>query len=1131
MRRIWFTVILVGFGLYPMRVLPAEKPALNPELDRYRALGLAYMEEENFPAAIEACQQAVALAPRSASDVINLGIAHYHGDQNEESIRILKQGLELDPANVFAFYNLGLASKKIGDSTHAVEYFQRTAERDPSDAATLYNLGLSLTKLKRDDEAAGWFEKTIQIDPRHSSAYYRLFLYYAVTKKDMARAREQQKIFQELKKTEPQRPADAVDEGKFMGPIEFDLPLASLPHFTSGLRVNFTPNTSWTQPIVQALGSRDGRFLAALPDIEKRESAVVISNATMTILMIVSANGEAARAVPLPGSGWTGCAPADYDNDGDTDLLLLAKSTPTGPVEEKTVLLRNQGNWAFQDVSTILGNDLAGVADALWCDFDHEGDLDLLLARPDKGDMIFQNNGDGSFTPVSGKVSGLELGKSQSLAASDLDNDNDLDILAWSAGNLTIYANLREVKFQKWLIAEIQSAALQPKILCRDFDNDGGMDITITGLNAEGPVAWRPQGENLAPLALTSSAASSVIQCVFDANNDGFEDIVTGSNPRLRIMLPNFLVYNHSPEPFQKVDDAFAADSTTPPSQMVQFEDPVPVDLDWDGDLDLLATRRGETPGIVVFENQGGNQNHWLALKIQGSKNTVDGYGSKIQVKHDLFRVKKEVAAPVTHMGLGNREKVNVIRLTWPNGIFQNEILVASDQILSVSEKPGYAGSCPFVYTWNGREYEFIADSLSTGPLGLYVGGGFFPPRPDEYIRIRGAQMKPKDGFFNVLMREELREITYLDQMELLSATHPDAREIHVNEKFTLPPFPEFKLIGLSANARPPRRMTDNHGEDVTELIRENDRRYPKPWKPSRYDGIGEEHWFEIDLNDFRDAKTLYLFMTGYVDWPNSSHALSLEQNPSLDFVMPYLQVKDETGAWVTVLNPMGFPAGKLKTVPLDISNIFKGPDRTVRIVSTLLVHWDRIWVDPSPILDGFAVRHYPYVSADLRYGGYARCYDLAQDGPHWFDYNTLTTNARWDYHRGFFTRFGDVTPLLTAFDDRYVIMQHGDEAAVRFQAPPSETPGDVTYFLHAVGWVKDLDYSTAYSQQVEPLPFRGMSAYPFGPDEEYPLTDENLQYMVEYNTREFTRPNEPLTLPRTVATPASAHGSRPQSE
>ncbi|HQH71560.1 MAG TPA: tetratricopeptide repeat protein, partial [bacterium] len=444
MRRIWFIIILGGFGWFPGNGLSADAPAFSPDLDRYRALGQAYMEEENFPAAIEAYRQAAALAPRSASDIINLGIANYHGDQNDESIRILKQGLELDPANVFAFYNLGLAYKKIGDSTHAVEYFQHTAERDPSDAATLYNLGLSLTKLKRDDEAAGWFEKTIQVDPKHSSAYYRLFLYYAVTKKDMDRAREQQRIFQELKKTEPQRPADAVDEGKFLGPIEFELPLASLPHFTSDLRVQFRPNSAWTQTMIQALGSPGGRFLAALPDVEKRETAVVISNATKTILLIVPAPGKEAGAVSLPGSGWTGCAPADYDNDGDTDLLLYVQSTPAAPVEEKTVLLRNQGSWAFQDAGTVLGDDLAGVADALWCDFDHEGDLDLLLARPDRGDLIFQNNGDGSFTNITGQVSGLELGKSQSLAASDLDNDNDLDILAWSVGNLTIFSNLRE---------------------------------------------------------------------------------------------------------------------------------------------------------------------------------------------------------------------------------------------------------------------------------------------------------------------------------------------------------------------------------------------------------------------------------------------------------------------------------------------------------------------------------------------------------------------------------------------------------------------------------------------------------------------------------------------------------------
>ncbi len=755
------------------------------------------------------------------------------------------------------------------------------------------------------------------------------------------------------------------------------------------------------------------------------------------------------------------------------------------------------------------------------------------------------------------------------LASSDLDNDNDLEIIrlalpadketgSTNKFNIEVFSNLREVRFKKTSNHPIEfnyyNDDFQPlRLTAKDMDNDGSMEICLLGTFSSSDDDYKKnyfifkinnKTGILSPVSTELDKnihAFAAPQNIADMNNDGYEDILISNLPpkrdkyfgkdanQTKEKYSRQMLLNQTPLGFElqmnvmdlgrEKDFAISA---------YNYSSPQTADIDFDGDLDLLVTTY---EGFRALENLNGNQNSSISLQIMGTKNTEDGIGAKILVKDDTFFIKKEVSSKVTHLGLGQRKQADVIRITWPNGIFQNLIHTPANQILNATEKPGYAGSCLFVYTWNGEGYDFIADSLCNAPLGLYVGGGYYPPNADEYIRIEEKHLKARDGIYEIMMREELREITYLDQMELISASHPDAKEIHVNECFSMPPFPEFKLVGISDKARPPKRVTDNHGNDVTRLVAENDYKYPLPWKnESRMYGVVKQHWFEIDLNDTKGAEQVYLFMTGYLDWPNSSNARSLEQNPEHDFVMPMLQVKNKQGQWITVRNPMGFPAGKLKTVPTDVSDIFLSEDHTIRIVSTVQVHWDRIMVDVDPILDGFTVQQHPFKEAELRYGGYSDSYYLSEDGPKWYDYSSQHTNDRWDYQLGDFTRYGDVTPLLTAFDDMYIIIQHGDETVVHFDAPDKPLNG-VTYFMKAVGWVKDLDQNTAYGTTVAPLPFKGMSAYPYGDDESYPWDEERMNYYMEYNTRVFQQQNESLRIPRKIASPQAAAPSQRESE
>jgi len=149
---------------------------------------------------------------------------------------------------------------------------------------------------------------------------------------------------------------------------------------------------------------------------------------------------------------------------------------------------------------------------------------------------------------------------------------------------------------------------------------------------------------------------------------------------------------------------------------------------------------------------------------------------------------------------------------------------------------------------------------------------------------------------------------------------------------------------------------------------------------------------------------------------------------------------------------------------------------------------------------------------AELRPRGFSKL-SRTPEGYETFDYQTVLASAPWEQHRGFYTRFGEVGELLDAADDRYVVLGTGDEVAIRFEAPlPPPPPGwrrDFLIYLH--GWLKDTDLNTAYGDRVEPLPFHGMSSYPYPPPERYPDDDAHREFVERFLTRAPRPINPPL--------------------
>jgi hypothetical protein len=192
--------------------------------------------------------------------------------------------------------------------------------------------------------------------------------------------------------------------------------------------------------------------------------------------------------------------------------------------------------------------------------------------------------------------------------------------------------------------------------------------------------------------------------------------------------------------------------------------------------------------------------------------------------------------------------------------------------------------------------------------------------------------------------------------------------------------------------------------------------------------------------------------------------------------------------------------------MPVDLSTILDRSDPRVRIRTNLAIFWDRIAYtvdDPRPEL---RVTPLPLASAELFFRGFSRMVRETPDGPQVFLHDDVSREPRWADMAGRYTRFGDVRELLTAADDRYVVLKGGDAVRLAFDAaalPPLPPGWTRDYLVVLDGWEKDADKNTVAGQTVEPLPFHGMDDARYGSQQAFPGGDAHLEFVRDWLTRE----------------------------
>lgn len=726
--------------------------------------------------------------------------------------------------------------------------------------------------------------------------------------------------------------------------------------------------------------------------------------------------------------------------------------------------------------------------DAAFFDFDSDGDLDVYLFGSGGADRLLQNNLDGTWTDVTGSTGDARFSSSRVVVA-DLDRDGDLDLVCvTSHGSLLVRSNLRQGRFQTIPLG-VEGAV---DLFAADLNADGSPDLVVatrTGvllLVNDGSGGFRrAAGGDLAKLPAGFVPRRIAIA---DLDNDGFPDIIVGGEAGLAIYRNSgFNTFTYWP---------------VGPRGVGRVEEIAAVDFDHDGDLDLSIDEAGKPR---LFENRGGNENNWLDVSLQGlttgsGKVNRAGVGSLVEVKAGNLYGAQIVGLLPAHFGLGKRSRADVVRCVWTNGIPQN--LFDQKARTVVREVQQLKGSCPFVYARNGAtgRWSFVSDALGRAPIGLlYDGVHLAGADPREWLKIPGSALASDPSGRLVLdYTEELWEVAFLDMTRLIAVDHARGVDVVPNER-TVPGSLEKKLFTV---VRPRAlRAATSGGRDVTGLLAKADQRYVVPGEPTAYQGVRTEHDLVLDLGPVAASDRVMLFLNGWIFYTDVSINVSLSQRGDIRPYPPVLEVPDGRGGWKVAMESFGFPAGKTKTMPVDLTGLLDANDPRVRIRTTMEIYWDQAFTTVNDSTVDVRMTELPPESATLSYRGFSRRYRETPDGPELFDHDDVDRAPHWADVSGRLTRFGNVTPLLSETDDRWVAFEGGDAVRIEFDARrlPALPAGFVRdYILVSDGWDKDFDKNTVTGTAVSPYPFHAMSGYPYPEAERFP----DPKFLEEWVTR-----------------------------
>ena len=1060
--------------------------------------GKNYLDQRQAEQAVESFQQAVEIHPGDLDAALNLANALLASGRPQEAAAAAMAAIAVNQHSAAGHYLLGCSRLRLGRFEEASQALQTAKNLDRTVNAVSFQLGRAHQGLGQFEAAAAQFREVIQYDSEHGAAHYNLSQ-ALIRLGDVAGAERALAKHQEIS----QRQGAAVADPKVFERCvhtEARVPFPLEQPDSEGISMKFVEATS------AILGNLAEQFEgpAGVLDVGHDGELDIFARRKAGGFQILRRRQGtfAPEGFPQPGipdSSYAKCLVGD----------LQHKTSLTEGRQEDVILLSDRGaqifhvstNGALFDASRFAQIANVSLTDAVLMDFELTGKLDLVgLSSTNRSLVYLRNQGNASFADWTSEAAGLpsDLEGVRQMALEDWDGDDLLDFCLLRSGEAP----------QLWLrqrgLGWVKSDALDDLPPARfvalgDLNNDLRADIVA--LQDNGLAIQFQGGQEPAMLQADTTDLQKIL--LLDYDNDGWLDVLAFGGASLRSWR------NRGLGGFAETTHLVGLDridwNSSGPSQ-AGFLAVKPADLDGDCDSDLLLTLADQS--LRVLRNDGGNQNRQLKLRLEGNRSNPSALGVKIEIASGGLRMMRTVHELPIEIGVGKRQKVDALRPHWSDLVTTTDLALEGCATEAVTELELPTGSCPYLYVWDGERFRFVTDFLGASPLGLPAAEGkLIIADTDEFVRLGDeGDVRLLGNEYVLQITEELREVLYLDQAMLCVVDHPEGVEaIPTNRLMPGPPFPKAGLMAVHA-PYPLRRAVRSDGLNVKESLLRVDGKMASPAKlrAPQLRGLAEPHHFDLDFGPIDVNRPLVLVLDGWLRFGGGMANMSAARYPGLPFPFPVLFAELMDGTWETMDLPVGAPAGKTKSMVVDLEGRLPAGTRRLRLSAAFEIHWDRI-----ALMEKYkrkdVVQHFLKPSqTNLHWRGFSEYQDLPWNIPLSPDYNRVNATAPWLLMpSGWCTRYGEVNELLSAKDNQLVILNGGDELTLRFDGlaiPPKSDKRRRSFYLFVSGWDKDADPHVVKGQTVEPIPWHGMDGQRYG-QQLRPQT-LNDEWRKKYNTR-----------------------------
>ena len=1058
------------------------------EFVRLMNTGKNYLDQGQAQKALEVYLQAAKLAPTDPDVHLNLANSYLLANNPTNAIREADEVLKLDSNSAAAHFVRGSAFIRLNNFEEAVKSLQIAQRLDPSEPAGAFQLGYAHLRLNQFEEAITALSETVRDRPDHPSAHFHLSqALQRVGRDDEAqRSLEAHQQIAEKNASATITP-DKLEKSRF---TQARVPFVLEQPARQGIAVRFFDQTA------TAFGAAAGTFSGPV--------AVFDPNHTGANSLFVLEPGQGFRVLwnsnavfqpsdePYPaiaGAKYSKMLVGDLQNDRYEDIIVLG--------DKGTHIFKFATNGFAMEVGPFSRLQGLQAVDGALADLDFTGKLDLLAVTGQTNDLrIFRQFGPLLFTDIT-RTSGIpaNLTNAASITIDDWPKDEMMDVITGRNKEAPL------------LMAKLRGGALSPTnvsgwpggsvIATGDLNNDLRTDL-VTFHQGRLHVYFHGTGEQKEYPVDDPNVRAITLN---DYDNDGWLDVFTLGD-RVHSWR------NAGQAGLETSSKTLGLDAFSGGFSAMHF-----ADFDIDGDSDAVLAL--ESGGLKYVRNDGGNKNQQLKLRLLGNRSNASALGVQVEVTSGGLRLIRTIQKLPVEIGVGSSTNLESVVVHWFNLAAANvDVPVESTNQLAIFELILPEGSCPYMYAWDGKKYRFITDLLGAAPVGLPMAEGvIIQSDPDEYARIGTEEsFVPKDGYYKVQITEELREALYLDEAKLVVVDHPAGTEVHPTDKLVPgKPFPPGGIVTVTRE-HPLIEAKTLSGRDVTEILRQEDtkRLSPERLLEPQKRGMAEPHGVTLDFGKLNLERPLMLVLNGWLRFGGGMANINASHDPSLPFPFPVLEAEVD-GEWRLVDVTVGAPAGKTKTIVVDLGGKLPAGSRRLRLKAGFEIHWDRIALLERAEESQTAITHLAPDSTDLHWRGFSEFEELAWDWPLTPDYERVNPNPAWRITpAGWCTRYGDVSKLIARRDEGMAILNGGDELTLQWSAAqlPAKAAGHLrTFFIYTDGWDKDSDFHVRAGTTIEPIPWHGMDdqLYPNQKRPEFPSDELHRKY----NTRWV----EPRTL------------------